>query len=412
MNPKILELRKQANDLLTKAKALEGPEMSGEDLTKANGYLDDAQNLLDQAKGLEEYAAKRDAATKSLERRLELADRNGIRGQAAEDAVEAEFKAVAEFLKAGGDRGRMSEESRKALSESSGPNGGFWVGKETSNEVITAIREDLAVLRIARVYQTSSPEFEIPAAAITMTNNWVADNESSTDTDPTGVAGMVSIKPKTLISSLPMPRSLMQDALPQIIAWLKEEIPYQMKLEWEKRFIYGNGVGKPLGILNGGLTGVDIGTATSTVIVPADIRGLPHQLPMQYQAGCSWFMPRATFAKIDLLRTNDGGSDTGRFMWEPDLTLPSGKRLCGFPVDATEQWPAIENAGGGADGDALLLFGNFRRGYSVVIRDDVSLDIITGDWILRKKNQDGLICISRVDGGVTDAASILRLNRT
>jgi len=399
--------RASAEALYNKAKS-ENRDLTGEELASIEKCYDDADAAQKELKQRESVESRRDALIAKVDAGKYQLPRSTDVGKSDKPD---EFKAVAGYLRARGDFGRMQPEDAKTLTRLSGELGGFWVGEEVSGEVISALRNELHILKLARVLITNSASFSIPVANLAMTFTWRGDNVSVAATNPTGVAGKLTLAPKTCIGKLLVPNELLDDVA-DLKGWLIDELKFQLAAEWETKFINGTGAGEPLGLLNGGLTNVDIDTATSTTIVPNDIRKLPGNMPAGYRQNAAWLIPRASLNKIALLRSNDGGANTGRYMWEPNFqTAGLPNKLEGAPVYETETWGLIETGDGGADGDAMLIYGNFKRGYCVVIRQGIEVKLME-DTTTAASNQSCLIAISRVDGAVMDCKSLLRLNRT
>lgn len=282
--------------------------------------------------------------------------------------------------------------------------GGYWLGVETSGAIISALDNLLWIRQRATVINAGTGKYSIPASSLAVTSYWVGDNTAVTPTSFTSPAGKAEFMPHPVAALVKVPIALLEDASFDLQAHIANRISWGLAEAQEQAFITGNGVQKPLGILNSGITGVSVETANSANITPKDLQSLPFNLKAQYRQRGAWLMNRTYVQKAMLLRDESGGSNTGRFLWQPSFQAGQPPLLAGFPVYETEY---IGNPT--ANGDPIAIFGDFSA-YVIVERREITVQVLSERYA--DALQVGILGYGRVDGGVVDTNAFVRLNAT
>jgi len=413
MNPEVkalLEkgkaLYQQGVDIGEKAKS-EERDMTAEEREKVEKMFKDALAM----------KSKAEAMTKADEEKNELESfYNSDRiitpfesdKPAAKSGEDMATKAIVDYMRHSDDMSMISPESRKTLTRLSAPDGGFWVSNEMESQIRSAKDNFLYMREICDVMTVGAGTHGIPVGDLDATAYWVGDNVEITESDPTTPAGQLTLVPHDCGALLNVPNSLLRDASFDLNGYIIRRLARALAAAEEETYISGNGVAKPLGLLNAGLTGHDITTGTSDTIETVDLGDLDGQFTAAYRTNLTWLMPRYVRNQIKLLKTEDGGDGTGRFIWEPDFTLGQPDRLLGYPVRETEY--GFTASGSTSDGDALLILGDFRQGYAIADRVGISVRALTE--VKASYNQTQFIAMMAVDGTVIDTNAFIRLNRT
>src|SRR5262249_49082477 len=133
--------------------------------------------------------------------------------------------------------------------------------------------------------------------------------------------------------------------------------------------LLGDGIGKPLGLLNpqSGIPICDVSPATPPgQFAWQDLIQLAFDIPMQWHAGASFLMNQRTAALM--LTRSDG-------MGKPLLQSMQGVQdaprwtIAGFPVFIVSQMPNVE------PGSTPIAFGNWKQTYLIVTRKDPTIQI-------------------------------------
>ena len=282
----------------------------------------------------------------------------------------------------------------KALTEGADSEGGHLVPIDWQAQILQAAGARAGLRAQVTAIPTSRDAVEWPiiegaddihASAVRRT--WVDERpaEGAANTEPT--FGAIRIPVHTAMLTTKASRNLVEDsAVPftQILAGLFAD---EVRLSDEQAVIVGDGVGKPLGLLNtAGVPTVNSGHAAQ---VTADgLLDLFYGLPAQYRDNAVFVMSSATEDALRKLKdTNNQYLWVGGFAATPETVL-------GRTVLSSEFMPAIAAA------TTPIAFGDFSR-YVVVDRVGFAVQRIDGDQQLAEKNQIGFVGRQRVGGRVT-----------
>ena len=319
------------------------------------------------------------------------------------DRMEVEKKAISHYVRYG--NFNDAPEEVKALTRLSGPDGGFLVMEEFRNEISVRLRDLVWMRQDATVIQTSQAAISYPTWDYDHTVAKRSDNAAVAVDDITNAAGRDKFTPHSFGSIVKIPEELLDDTGFDFFNFLTGDIASRWTELEETQYITGTGSQAPLGLLESGLGATDVETATSAEITVNDIQKLPYKITAVHRQNGRWMMNRTYVEKAMLLRTDDGGAGTGRFMWQPSFTAGQPATLAGYPVRETEFWETVS-----ADGDAVAVFGNFKK--YVIVEKTGSPSIVRLNELYAGNNQVGIKFTARIDGGVVSTDAFRRLNRT
>jgi HK97 family phage major capsid protein len=172
------------------------------------------------------------------------------------------------------------------------------------------------------------------------------------------------------MATVPMSRNLVEDAAFNIESYLSQKLAEASAIDEDNRFLTGDGVGKPQGILPGGTNGLSltevVSGGASTLTFGASDKGLvplTFGIAAQYRQNAVWIAEKATYQAISQL--TDGN---GQYLWRSLFGNNSAQggsnnlpALLGYPVLEQEAMPSIgSNA-------YPIIFGDLR-GYTIVDR--------------------------------------------
>jgi HK97 family phage major capsid protein len=192
---------------------------------------------------------------------------------------------------------------------------------------------------------------------------------------------------------------LIEDASINVENWIMNKVSDGMRGTINNTLILGDGVGKPMGVLNprSGIPICETAAATTAgSLTWQDLIMLAWEIPLQWQEGASYLMNQRTFAQI--MTMTDAAH---RPIWsELPGTMP-GYLLGGKPIHIITQMPDI------APGATPVAFDNWKRTYMIVWRKAVTMttDIYTAGWCVLFKFE------ARVGGAClcANAARLLRV---
>jgi len=195
-----------------------------------------------------------------------------------------------------------------------------------------------------------------------------------------------------------MSNDWLADAGGNMIAFLAQNGAENMALVEDDGLIAGTGANHtPMGILNAGITTVDVEGSTSNTISNTTsnagsypkIIGLLYEVPSQYESGSSWLMRRAIEGDVRALVDSNGrpiwlGGQESGFAGTP-------RSIMGYPVYNSDSVP-----NDGSDTNKVMVFGNFSN-YIIVQRQAITTTVLRERFA--DTDQTGIILSERVGGG-------------
>ena len=151
-------------------------------------------------------------------------------------------------------------------------------------------------------------------------------------------------------------------------------------------FIDGDGVKKPVGILNDPAIKTVANGHAANVSADALIQ-LMYDLPATYRNRGSWLLNGATIAAYRLLK-----DENGRFLWQDSIQVGQPATLLGRPVVEAVDMPGIQ-----ADATPVI-YGDFATGYRIV--DRVGLSVLRDPYTVATEGLVRFHGRRRVGGGV------------
>lgn len=249
----------------------------------------------------------------------------------------------------------LKEMTRKALSEGTGVDGGFLVPEEFMAEVQRVQLEETVVrANGARVLNMNSNIMRIPALNIAsnasgsvfggITANWTGEADLKTPSAPK--FKQVTLEAKKLVGYVESSDELNNDAIVSMGGLLQDLFTQTIAFEEDSAFLTGNGVHKPLGIVNAPCT-VAVTRTTASRVGTVDLVGM---LARFYRKGGNpvWLINQSVLPEIYKLK-----DENSNYILLPGSNssisgaLPT--TIYGIPVVVTEKLPAL-----GTSGDIVL----------------------------------------------------------
>jgi len=286
--------------------------------------------------------------------------------------------------------------TKAALAEGSGSTGGYLVPPEFYQGIMAVVAEQTFFRKRAFVQPMASATLQFPYLDVTTVQSagvspffggvqmaWTEEAQNRTETEPQ--FKMMELKAHELSGYAVSSNVLLQDAgigLEKFLVTL-----FGQAVGWfeEYAFLQGNGVGKPLGVLNcPAAVSVTRNAANSVKFV--DVATMLSKLLPASQRRAVWVIHPYVLAQ--LVQLADSG---GRIIWVPNnggLQDPVPGTLFGLPVITTEKVPPL-----GTKGDCMLLDPQLY-----VIGDRMQIEIAASEHVNFLKNQMTWRVVERVDG--------------
>jgi HK97 family phage major capsid protein len=272
-----------------------------------------------------------------------------------------ESKAVQVFdkwLRKGKDS--LAPEELKVLTVSNDNTAGYLAPPEYVREIIKGIVEYSPIRSIARVRTTTNRSVQVPKRTGEFAAQWVAEEGARAET--TGYAvGLEEIPAHELYALVDISEQELEDSVFNLESEMNSEFVEQFAKAEGNAFVSGNAVGKPQGLLtNANVNNVAKGGAA---LDGDSMISAAHNVKAEYGRNGTFVMNRSTVSAVRKLK--DGG---GQYIFQPGLyQMGVGSNILGHPIVEATDMPNV------AGGTKPVLFGDFRRGYMIVDRVNLSI---------------------------------------
>ena len=289
-------------------------------------------------------------------------------------------------------RGGIPKSLTKALQEGDDTAGGFLVPEEFQAQVVRYATEAAIVRPRARVIPMTSNSLTLPKldqsnykfAGIDI--HWEGD-EGDLIQESQPKFGRITLKVGKMIGLCPVSDDLLSDSAINLANFLVGIFGEAVAYEEDKEFLIGDGIKKPLGILNGG---VFLARDTAGKILFEDIIAMDENLPAWADTGAVWMTTKKGVGQLRRMRADaiTAGDEAGALLFQPSMVAGTPSVLSGKPILVTDKLPAV-----GTKGDIIL--GNLSAYY---IGDKGGLAIASSIHDRFRYDETTLRIIKRVDG--------------
>lgn len=303
-----------------------------------------------------------------------------------------ERKAFNKYLRKG--LGALEPEERKALTLADSTHAGVLAPAEYVNQIYHYASVMHPIRTVANVRQTNRYEVQFPVNDAGCVATWVAEGGTKTETTAPTYA-LTTIIPQK-----------MQILLKATTEWLDDEI-FNAEAEIALQ------AGRAFGALestafysgNGTTTGPEGISVNSTVLADHtdfntdntlafdDFIDTQYLLEEPYVRNASWLLNRSTLGVCVGLKS----ATTNTYLLQPNLQQGQPATILGSPVYTWSDVPGLTSTTA-ADGVVVLLYGDFRQGYTVI--DRMGMTIQRLNELYAATGYVGFMITARVGGGV------------
>lgn len=318
--------------------------------------------------------------TKALKAEIAALKRPGA--DDGDDEEPAEAKAFWGFVRGGTES--LEADERKALIVSDDAKGGFLAPEQFEAQLQKELVEISPIRAAARVTQTTAGRVVWPKRTGTITAKWVGETEERPRTEPT--YGQAALDVHEMAAYIDVSNWLLEDSAIDLASELASDFAEEFGRLEGVAFIDGDGVKKPVGILNDPAIKTVANGHAANVSADALIQ-LMYDLPATYRNRGSWLLNGATIAAYRLLK-----DENGRFLWQDSIQVGQPATLLGRPVVEAVDMPGIQ-----ADATPVI-YGDFATGYRIV--DRVGLSVLRDPYTVATEGLVRFHGRRRVGGGV------------
>lgn len=338
--------------------------------------------MTDLKAAIDDYTDVAETGLVAVKNRLDMLEtkmaRPGVAGDYGHmDDMEHKSAFFDGFIKKG-DTDALKAVEAKALSTSTGGDGGYAVPMVIDSEIEKQLRLLSPLRAIVKVKTIETSDYKRLVNTGGAASGWVGETDARTETGTPSLE-QVQITPGELYANAAATQRALDDMQFDAEAWLNEEVAEEFAAQEAAAIVNGDGTEKPKGFLTytTAATGDDVRTFGQIEHVatgadgafpgtdPADILiDLVHALSARYRQGAHFVMNSKTLAMVRKFKDMDGN-----FIWRAGLAEGQPDTLLGYPVVECEDMPDV------ATDSLSIAFGNFERAYTLVER--------TGTRVLR-----------------------------
>lgn len=293
-----------------------------------------------------------------------------------------ERRAFTSFIRSG--RESLTADEVRSLRVAEGPAGGYLAPAEFVAELDRNLVQTSPIRQAARIAATSSGSVILPKRTAGLTGAWVGEEEERTATQPS--YGQTELPVHEIATYVDVSNALLEDSAFDLEAELAFDFAEEFGRIEGAAAIAGNGVKKPLGLLN--TPGIPtVPHADSAVITADSIIDLVYALPSPYAAGAVFGMARATMAAVRKLK-----SSAGDYLWTDSLAAGQPNTLLGYPVVEMPDMPAVST------GTRPIIFGAFQH---FRIFDRIAISVLRDPFSAATMGRTRFHARRRLAAGVT-----------
>ena len=371
--------------------------------------LDKISDELSQNVKQKEIAEKRLA---TLQDRLEIVEAINARpGKTVQDKLRSEHKDL--FVRWIRSRGtddsavhaykELVQKAREVKDVSIGTDaaGGFALPEEISRSIDNLVLKLSAVAANVKNVQVGTSDYKELISVNDTTYTWAAEADSRSATVEPTLRNRVPTWGE-LYAYMQASNWSLEDLFFNVESWLVDNAAEGFAVGLATAIYNGNGSGKPTGMFaaaptaaddyasperaHGTLEYIPLDSALSSPFTTSGLGAktlvnLVYQLRAPYRSNAQFAMSSVTQGHVRKLTDS-----TGQFLWQPSLQAGQPDRLLGYPIFTWEDLgsPTAANA-------YPVVFGDFRRAYTLVtrsgmsvIRDNISAPGFTKFYIARR----------------------------
>lgn len=276
--------------------------------------------------------------------------------------------------------------SIKTITSGSDASFGYGVPEEWIGELNKNIAAATVMAGECRARTTSSDLLVQPNLVTTdarrahvARTRWVGETPAAGDhTAAEDTLSQIAIPIHVCMVSNPVSMNSLEDVSFDIEAEINEAFSEAVGIDYDQFIYYGDGNGKLEGVTTNTLVSgsASVGVQTVGGYLPTGSTGgfinadviieTKYHLPAQYRGNAKWVMNSNTLRELHKLKDGNGNYLMGeRNEGLRGITIPD--TLLGDPIIVNEQAPDI------ASGAFPIIFGDFRRGYTIAKRVDFSV---------------------------------------
>ncbi len=286
-------------------------------------------------------------------------------------------------------------EVHNALSVGEDSEGGFTVPDEFERKLVEALEGNNIFRGMATVIRTSSGTRKIPIAEDTGEASWIDEGEEIPESDTT--FGQTMLSAYKLGTMIKISNELLNDSAFDLASYIARRFGVRMGNAEERAFITGDGVGKPLGLLDDAGAKIGVTAAKTTAISFDEVFQLYYALKAPYRKKAEFLCNEALVLQLMTIKDNNGN-----YIWKPGLDIGKPDTLLNRPLKTSAFMPEV------AAGNKVMAFGDYSY-YWIADRQNRTFRRL--NELYARTDQVGFLTTQRVDGKLIlpEAVQVLQM---
>ena len=286
-------------------------------------------------------------------------------------------------------------EVHNALSVGEDSEGGFTVPDEFERKLVEALEGNNIFRGMATVIRTSSGTRKIPIAEDTGEASWIDEGEEIPESDTT--FGQTMLSAYKLGTMIKISNELLNDSAFDLASYIARRFGVRMGNAEERAFITGDGVGKPLGLLDDAGAKIGVTAAKTTAISFDEVFQLYYALKAPYRKKADFLCSEALVLQLMTIKDNNGN-----YIWKPGLDIGKPDTLLNRPLKTSSYMPGL------SAGSKAMTFGDYSY-YWIADRQNRTFRRL--NELYARTDQVGFMTTQRVDGKLIlpEAVQVLRM---
>ena len=286
-------------------------------------------------------------------------------------------------------------EVHNALSVGEDSEGGFTVPDEFERKLVEALEGNNIFRGMATVIRTSSGTRKIPIAEDTGEASWIDEGEEIPESDTT--FGQTMLSAYKLGTMIKISNELLNDSAFDLASYIARRFGVRMGNAEERAFITGDGVGKPLGLLDDAGAKIGVTAAKTTAISFDEVFQLYYALKAPYRKKAEFLCNEALVLQLMTIKDNNGN-----YIWKPGLDIGKPDTLLNRPLKTSAFMPGV------AAGNKVMAFGDYSY-YWIADRQNRTFRRL--NELYARTDQVGFLTTQRVDGKLIlpEAVQVLQM---
>ena len=286
-------------------------------------------------------------------------------------------------------------EVHNALSVGEDSEGGFTVPDEFERKLVEALEGNNIFRGMATVIRTSSGTRKIPIAEDTGEASWIDEGEEIPESDTT--FGQTMLSAYKLGTMIKISNELLNDSAFDLASYIARRFGVRMGNAEERAFITGDGVGKPLGLLDDAGAKVGVTAAKTTALSFDEVFQLYYALKAPYRKKAEFLFNEALVLQLMTIKDNNGN-----YIWKHGLEIGKPDTLLNRPLKTSAFMPEV------AAGNKVMAFGDYSY-YWIADRQNRTFRRL--NELYARTDQVGFLTTQRVDGKLIlqEAVQVLQM---